>query len=235
MYFFSMLINRLLRRTARPSSRGGFTLVELLVVIAIIAILAGVALGPITSGIKKGQQSAGVQTARTLALAEFQYSNDNNQVYPYDASKAENIASTLIGTGYIGDAQIFVINGSTAVKYVGAAPTLTAGSNPPAYTGLGSTNVSWDFGVGTTAGLTPNAPDDTPLVISDITSALVLTGAGPIQTPTLTGVMPFGTAGVAVCFKSNSCKFINAPPTAPIKATIEDAGWQGYTATTVIP
>ena len=72
-----MLTNRLLCRTARSSSRGGFTLVELLVVIGIIAILAGVALGPITSGIKKGQQSSGIQTARTLALAEFQYSNDN--------------------------------------------------------------------------------------------------------------------------------------------------------------
>src|ERR1700678_4413880 len=74
--------HRLQRRTAHCNSRGGFTLVELLVVIGIIAILAGVALGPITSGIKKANHSKGLQTAHVLALAEFQYSNDNNQAYP---------------------------------------------------------------------------------------------------------------------------------------------------------
>ena len=47
---------------------GGFTLVELLVVIGIIAILAGVALGPITSGIKKAKESAAMQSCRSIGL-----------------------------------------------------------------------------------------------------------------------------------------------------------------------
>src|ERR1700689_3593792 len=77
-----MLNNRLLFRTARNSNRGGFTLVELLVVIGIIAILAGVALGPITNGIKKAKQSAGLQTAHAIGLSLYSFANDNQQLYP---------------------------------------------------------------------------------------------------------------------------------------------------------
>src|ERR1700684_1269544 len=75
-----MLTNRLYSRTV--SNRGGFTLVELLVVIGIIAILAGVALGPITNGIKKAKQSAGIQEAHAIGLALYSCANDNQQVYP---------------------------------------------------------------------------------------------------------------------------------------------------------
>ena len=215
-----MLTNRLLCRTAR-TSRGGFTLVELLVVIGIIAILAGVALGPITSGIKKGQQSSGVQSARTLALAEFQYSNDNNQVYPFgtDASK---IADLLVTGGYVSDPGIFVISASKETKYTGSATT-------PVYA---TSNVSWDFGqTSTTAGLTANAPDEAPLVMSSGAAAAFGTGlatAGAI-TATVGSTAPFGTAGIAVCFKSNSAKFIIAPLATPGVTPVLDASWPGYT------
>src|SRR5580698_7659520 len=79
-------------------SRSGFTLVELLVVIGIIAILAGVALGPITKGIKQAQESTSMQVARQIGLLEFSYSNDNNQVYPYAATTA-GIADLLLNGG----------------------------------------------------------------------------------------------------------------------------------------
>ena len=83
------------RSLSAARQSGGFTLVELLVVIGIIAILAGVALGPITSGIRKARESACMQTTRTLALAEFQYANDNNN-YPdgADAALARRVAPT---------------------------------------------------------------------------------------------------------------------------------------------
>ena len=220
-----MLINRLVpRRTAPSSSRGGFTLVELLVVIGIIAILAGVALGPITNGIKKAQQSGGMQTARTLALSEFQYSNDNNQVYPSGAD-AGKIASALISGGYISDTGMFYISGSpNETKYTGNATT--------AQTSFPVANCSWDFGeINATTGMNANAPDQTPLVMSSGVGDTVgpaLTAPG-IITGTATATMPFGTGGFAICYKSNSAKFIVQSPVAGATAQIEDASWPGFT------
>ena len=216
--------HRLQRRTAHCNSRGGFTLVELLVVIGIIAILAGVALGPITSGIKKGQQSAGVQTARTLALAEFQYSNDNNQVYP-SGTDASKVADALVAGGYIQDPGIFIISGSVETKYVGT-------TSPPNYA---ISNVSWDFGCGAAnVGLTPNAPDQTPLVVSSTGATSWATGLSAVGPTTVTVASgnPFGLSGMAVCFKSNSAKFLISSSTAPGSVQLEDASWQaGQTIT----
>ena len=105
-----MLNNRLLsRRTAHSSSRGGFTLVELLVVIGIIAILAGVALGPITNGIKKAKQSSGMQSAHSIGLAMyFAYANDNSQLVSgqdrWRCNWSADVAATLLSGGYVSDA-----------------------------------------------------------------------------------------------------------------------------------
>ena len=209
-----------LKRTARYLRRGGFTLVELLVVIGIIAILAGVALGPITSGIKKAQQSGGVQSARTLALAEFQYSNDNNQSYPY-GSDGGAFAQTLMKGGYVSDPGIFIISGATnETKYTGTT------SSPL------KANVSWDFGqASTTAGLNANAPDQAILVLSSGGSSPSFTSSGAVVS-TVTSTAPFGTAGMALCYKSNSAKFIISPPASSGASPIEDASWPGYSMTT---
>jgi type II secretory pathway pseudopilin PulG len=47
-------------------------LVEIVAVLFIMAILAGVALGPITNGIEKSKESAALQEARSRALADYQ-------------------------------------------------------------------------------------------------------------------------------------------------------------------
>jgi len=209
-----MLNNRLLRRTAHFISRGGFTLVELLVVIAIIAILAGVALGPITAGIKKAQQSGGVQTTKSLQLSEFQYSSDNNNVYPTGSTLALFIQAMY--PTYISDLGELIVNGAPNVtKYTGALP--------PAIT---QTTDSYDFAYysTSTSGLTSSTPDGTPAVWSGTSTALNIPAAGLAtgQTMTLTGDAnsAFGTSGLAVCYKGGNAKFIAGPT-----CTIVDPGF----------
>ena len=118
-----------------PSNRG-FTLVELLVVIGIIAILAGVALGPITNGIKKAQESGAMQTTRTLALAEFQYANDNNGSYPDSTgTSAVDVCKALMTGNYVSDPNLFYI----------AADKDTGAAKPTTVAAFSVNNCSFDF------------------------------------------------------------------------------------------
>jgi prepilin-type N-terminal cleavage/methylation domain-containing protein len=198
-----MSLSRLSSVAARQSNRGGFTLVELLVVIGIIAILAGVALGPITRGITQAKESASMQVARQIGLLEFAYSNDYSQVYPYETS-AELIADDLLNNGYTSDPSIFYLSGTPgAVKGVGTTGKYT----------LAKTAVCWDFicntGATTPTGLTSNSADGTPLVF--ITgNAITMATTGPIDLTVTGSQNAFGTDGVAVSYKSNSAQFFKA-------------------------
>jgi prepilin-type N-terminal cleavage/methylation domain-containing protein len=180
-----------LRSTVRQT--GGFTLVELLVVIGIIAILAGVALGPITNGIKKAQESGAMQTCRTIALAEFQYANDNNSSYP-DGATADIICADLMTGNYVSDPNLFYI---AADKDTGAAkPTTVA-----AFT---VNNCSFDFmGTGGT-GVGSTAPDSLPMVW---TAGCTDTHGAPAANEYCTPAGVFGTDGVAVAYHSNNAFF----------------------------
>lgn len=214
---------------ARRSTRGGFTLVELLVVIGIIAILAGVALGPITNGIKKAQQSSGLQLARTLALSEFQFATDNDGCYPDKnfvaggggAGNASDVAKCLLSGNYISDAGIFWIKStSKGQQYKGIHPAAEIAQN----------NISWDFaGNQNFNGVNANAPDQLPVVWSESGTdpGLVAEGAKNVQTD---ATLPFGTQGLAICYKSNSAKFAVVTNDGTNKVQMVDGTYPGWAA-----
>jgi len=207
-----MLTTRLHSRTV--SLRGGFTLVELLVVIGIIAILAGVALGPITNGIKKAQQSSGVQSAHALGLAMYSYANDNQQTYPDKSggsATAGDIAGSLLAGGYVTDATIFSLSGDQGSGFI----KVSSSSNTA--TSIKQVNVSWDFLVNNGNGVSSTSYPFCPLVWSTVAA----TGGGPglavgfCNQPAGSAITctpgsnnPFGTAGVAVFYINNAAAFV---------------------------
>jgi len=217
-----MINNRLICRAARYLRRGGFTLVELLVVIGIIAILAGVALGPITRGIKQAQENATLQVSHQIGILEFAYSNDYNQVYPTaTGGTGNNIADALLNGGYTSTPSLFyVANTPLAAKYTGATA--------PYAMSAATHTVNWDFmynKTGTT-GLTSASSDATPLVqlTGGTAPTMATTFASPGATLTLTtSSTAFGADGVAVYYKGNNAKFLKGVSTGATSATV--AAW----------
>ena len=190
-------------RSSRASQAAGFTLVELLVVIGIIAILAGVAFPAITKGLLKARESAAMQTASQIGLAEFQYANDNS-TYP-DGANAQAIATALLNGKYVSDPNTFYIASDNAA----AKPTTLA-----AFT-AGAGNVSYDFtgvnGTGNTAtynGIGSSASDLLPVVWSEGQQGLAIpVAADQGQAFTPNGGI-FGADGIAVCYHGNNAVFV---------------------------
>ena len=218
-----MINNRLICRAARYLRRGGFTLVELLVVIGIIAILAGVALGPITRGIKQAQENATLQVSHQIGVLEFAYSNDYNQVYPYPTTGvySNSVADALLNGGYTSTPSLFyVANTPSASKYTGA----TTPYNLNAVKGV----CNWDFMYNATgtSGLTSSSSDATPLV--ELTggtpsSSITTTYAAGAATLTInTTKTAFGADGIAVYYKGNNAKFLKGAQGTGSTATVSN-------------
>jgi prepilin-type N-terminal cleavage/methylation domain-containing protein len=200
---------RLFRSARSRSGKGGFTLVELLVVIAIIAVLAGVAFGPITHALETAKENACMQTARTICLSEFQYSVDNG-AFPGGAN-SEGVAAALVTGNYVTDPSIFAA--SKAQAYNGTIASIA---------NMQANNICWDFmcesGQNTAVtpptynGLSTSDPDGMPAVFATGQTVTI-----PAQGPSTTalavdanGGNPNGTNGVAICYKSNSAFFLKA-------------------------
>jgi prepilin-type N-terminal cleavage/methylation domain-containing protein len=208
---------RLLCCTAR-ASRGGFTLVELLVVIGIIAILAGVALGPITNGIKKAQQSSGLQEAHSIGLAMYSFANDNQQLFPDTgtpgvpagnaATGAAAVAQPLLAGGYVTDATIFGLSGDQNAAYVKVSSTTNTATT------ITAAQVSWDFLGNGGAGVSSTQYPFIPLLWSTLRGgtepATFNVAAGTAITGTPISTNPFGTAGMAIFYINNSAAFITS-------------------------
>jgi prepilin-type N-terminal cleavage/methylation domain-containing protein len=209
-----MLNNRLLSRTAHSSSRGGFTLVELLVVIGIIAILAGVALGPITNGIKQAQHNTAMQFGRQLGQMCFSYATDNSangNQYPADATGLA-VCQDLLNAGYATDPNVFGIPQQT-----GYTKPTTAGTT----TTLVATNVSWSFTCVTASappagvGITSSASDLTPLVYFNLGAGVGIptpfpATPGAAKNVVLAAGAPFGLDGIAVFYKGNNAVYLKS-------------------------
>jgi prepilin-type N-terminal cleavage/methylation domain-containing protein len=197
-------------RIARVTSRRGFTLVELLVVIGIIAILAGVALGPITSGIEKAKESSGLQVTRSVNLMAFSYANDNSQTYPA-GSNSQTIVNLLLNQKYGSDPTIFAI--TTSKKYTSSGTQTTAYS-------LTAGNVDFDFTTtSSNSGVTASASDQLPIVFTTGLSSITYT---PSYTATLSNSGPFALNGVAVAYKSNSAVFVKGSISTNTTATVSN-------------
>ena len=130
--------------------------------LVILAILAGVAIGPISAHMEQARINRAVESAHTINTLLSQYALDNNGVYPAGegtsaAGKSEGIARNLLENKYTPDATIFAV-GSTAA-YSGKASD---------FSDISAANISWDFTGGATAstGITSAVPDLLPTVYS---------------------------------------------------------------------
>ena len=118
-----------------------------LLMLAVIVIL-GVALGPITCGIKYAQQSSSLQTAHAIGLALYSYANDHGGKYP-DGKTSTEVFQQLLDQGYVTDPALFF-----------ASYMRVSGKVPPTGNVLRSENVSWDV----TGGADTSASDELPLL-----------------------------------------------------------------------
>jgi hypothetical protein len=170
----------------------------------IFIFLIGVGLGPI-GGQRHPVESAAMQTTRTLALAMFQYANDNNGQYP-DGTSSTEVFQKLIDGNYLSDPAILYIRmwGKTKAE---------AGAK------LRPENVCYDV----TSGVDMNSPDFLPVVfvtgfrINYQADGSAVSLVRPFPKHHNAGdfpwsYQPFG--GLAVAYKNNNAFFRNGQPGA---------------------
>jgi hypothetical protein len=127
-----------------------------------------------------------MQTSRAIALAMFQFANDNGDKYPTGRSSTE-VFQKLIDGKYIPDPATFFVVMSGKTK---------ATSN-----NLKPENVSYDV----TVPADSNSPDGLPLVF--LTGYRIDYKPGGSAVPVSGSHTPFPLDGLAVCYKNNNAFF----------------------------
>ena len=192
-----------------PAKKGmnGCLLAAIIGVCALLALfvfscLAGIALGPITTGIKKAKENISLQTSRAIALAMFQYANDNQGAYP-DGKTSTEVFQKLIDGNYVSDPAIFYIAGMPD-KIRPSSKTLTAA------------NVCYDV----TSGVTSDSPDSVPVVFCTGYTITYSPGASAQPDATTSAPFPGLGGGMTVAYKNNAARFINASADGTVPAFI---------------
>jgi len=168
------------------------TAVLFVLAIPCIAILAGIALGPITNGIKKAKENMSMQQARQIDIAMFAYAQDHNGAYPTGATSTE-VFQKLIDEKYITNPAIF---------YLAMPGKTKATSNH-----LTAENVCYDV----TAGVTSDSPDGLPVVFSTGYIVTYIPGTDATRDPD--GKIPF--PGMALAYKDSRALFWKGIPEGP--------------------
>jgi hypothetical protein len=113
-----------------------------------VLLLLGLAIGPITPGVRHPVSSWSVQIAHVIGLAMDSYSRDHNGAYPGGKSSTE-VFQRLIDGGYVEDPSIFFRSAYQADGKLAA--TLKK---------LKPENVCWDVTIPVNSG----SPDALPLI-----------------------------------------------------------------------
>ena len=170
--------------------------------VVFLVVLANIAIRPMGGGIQRAWGSRAMQNSRTIALAMFQYANDNDGNYP-DGKSSTEVFQKLIDGNYVSDPRIFYV-------------PLAGKTEPTEGQRLKPENVSFDV----TSGIRSNAPDGLPIVfltgyrvsyIPGGSATSLVIGAPPYGTTPRTwsewwhgrSVVPFDSI-LAVCYKSNN-------------------------------
>ena len=151
--------------------------------------LAGIAMGPIKKGIEKANEMVSVQKARMIGLAMFEYAGDHDGAYP-DGRTSTEVFQKLLDGKYITDPGIFYF---------------TMPGKFPALSGrLSAENVCYDV----TSGITKDSSSAVPIVFSEGYHVTYASGATAEPDPDTKAPFP----GIAVAYKNNSARFLDARP-----------------------